>query len=75
MYGEVEALCDHFGWRLEEAKRLSFRERKHWYKRAQVQKESTRIHDNTATPGEVTSLVVLVVHWAALMYYRTALIL
>ena len=48
MYGELEALVDFYGWTLDYAKKLSFRERKHWYKRAQVKKESIR-HDNTNT--------------------------
>jgi|KBSMisStaDraftv2_1062788.scaffolds.fasta_scaffold4191060_2 hypothetical protein len=48
MYGELEALVDFYGWTLDYAKSLCFRERKHWYKRAQVKKES-RINDNANT--------------------------
>jgi len=47
MYGEMEALVDFFGWKLSEVKRLSFRERKHWYRRAQAKKENMRSNDNT----------------------------
>lgn len=36
MYLEVEDLVDEFGWSLTEAKALSYRERKHWHRRAQV---------------------------------------
>ncbi len=33
MYGEVEQLVDFYNWRLEDAKKLTVRERRHWYKR------------------------------------------
>jgi len=40
MYGEVEALVDYYSWNLLDVKRLSVRERRHWYKRIKAKKES-----------------------------------
>jgi hypothetical protein len=40
MYGEVESISDYYHWTLQEAKNLTVRERRHWYKRAKAKKES-----------------------------------
>jgi len=42
MYYEIEQLVDFYNWPVHEAKKLSVRERRHWYKRVQVKKESPK---------------------------------
>lgn len=42
MYYIVEQLVDYYGWTVEQAKKLSFREREHWFSRVRVKKESLR---------------------------------
>lgn len=42
MYAEIEALIDFYSWTVPEAKKLTVRERRHWFQRVKFKRESTK---------------------------------
>lgn len=49
MYYVIEQLVDYYGWTVDQAKRLTYREREHWYKRVEAKKARIRSNDNANT--------------------------